>query len=336
MSIDWPRLGEIIDQHDRFLITTHNYLDGDAIGSELAMRELLTARGKQVCIVNPGPVPPRYRFLDPEESILTCEPEGPDEGTGEVDAVIILDTGAWSQLGNMADFIRHTSATKAVLDHHVEQDDGLGAELFVDSSAEATGSMVFEAFEQFEMPLNEPAATALFVAVAMDTGWFKFEKTTGRTFRIAARLAEAGADAFALHLELNMSNRPQRLRLLGHLLDSLEVGCGGRLVHACIRREDFEQTGARLDETEDLIQHLQSIRGVEVAVLLIQKPGGEVKASFRSHRLVDCSVLASSFGGGGHRAASGATLEMSVEDARQTVLEGTTRALNVALAAADG
>lgn len=321
MSIHWPRLARIIAQHERFLLTTHISPDGDAIGCQLAMRELLRAKGKQVEIVNPDRTPLRYAFLDPAESIRVCPESARLSDLPPHDLLMILDTGVWSQLGRMADLVRADTVPKIVLDHHLTQDADIGAEWFVDPQAEATGSIVLGAFDALGVALNRAAAEALFVAIAMDTGWFRFEKTSAATLRAAARLVDAGVDLFAMHVALNLSSRVERLRLLGRLLESLRMEHEGRVACAELTQSDFRQTGADFDDTEELIQVIQSVRGADVAVLLVEKADGQVKISLRSHGPVDCTAVAARFNGGGHRAASGATLAGPLAEARRRVLE---------------
>src|SRR2546427_367969 len=123
MAIAWARLRQIIEAHDRFLITSHIRPDGDSIGSALGMGALLAQKGKQYRIVNASPLPPRYKFLDPMGRIERYGDQVTAAQLGSVEVVIILDTSAWGQLGAMADFIRATSAKKIVIDHHVGHDD---------------------------------------------------------------------------------------------------------------------------------------------------------------------------------------------------------------------
>ena len=146
MIIDWTPLADLIETHDRFLVTTHVRPDGDALGSEVGMAGLLRQKGKDVRVVNVSPTPPRYDFLDPDGNLFehfnrTVQPEALDDR----EVVVILDLSAWNQLGDMAGFIREFRGPKVVIDHHVSQDD-LGAEFLKDTAAEATGTLVMQAF----------------------------------------------------------------------------------------------------------------------------------------------------------------------------------------------
>ena len=136
--------------------------------------------------------------------------------------IIVLDTGTWNQLGDFGACLRTHEAPRAVIDHHLTQDD-LGATRFVDPTAEATGRLVFEAVTALGGPLPAAAAHALFVALAMDTGWFRHSNTTPATLSLASRLVAAGARLTAAYDHLFEQNSPGRLRLLGLVLERLRL-----------------------------------------------------------------------------------------------------------------
>jgi phosphoesterase RecJ-like protein len=134
MPIDWPRLRELVDASDRILLTSHVRPDADALGSELGLAGLLKQRGKEVRIVNASRTPPRLRCLDPEGQILHLGSQVQPAELTDVELIVVLDTSAWGQLGEMADVVRASPAEKAVIDHHVGEDE-MGAELFKDREA---------------------------------------------------------------------------------------------------------------------------------------------------------------------------------------------------------
>ena len=188
----WSRFVEIVGNHQRFLLTTHVRPDGDALGSELALAAVLEALGKDVRVCNAFVVPPHLRFLDPAGKLQSLSPDQPAKEVADREVFVVLDTTAWGQLGAMAEVLKTSPALKVVLDHHVSGDD-LGAELFKDAEAEATGRLVVEAADQLGVRLTPEIARPAFVALATDTGWFRFASTTAETLRLAARLVEAGA-----------------------------------------------------------------------------------------------------------------------------------------------
>ena len=323
MPLDWAPFVDLVRRHRRFLLTTHIRPDADGLGSMLALAEVLRRQDRQVRMLIASAWPPRYDFLDPERRIERFAPPG--DAWRDAEAVVVLDTGTWNQLGDFGPFLATLGAAKVVIDHHLSQDD-LGALRLVDTTAEATGRLVFEAIAALGAPLPESAAQHLFAALATDTGWFRHSNATAQTFALAEQLVRAGARPTRLYEQLYEQNTLPRLKLMGLVLDRLQVIEGGRVAYTEILREDYPATGAVPQDSEDLINYTRSLSGVEVGLLFMEQPRGGVKISFRSRR-VDVARLAERFGGGGHRLASGAVLETSLDEARRQVLAAVGEAL---------
>jgi phosphoesterase RecJ-like protein len=205
--------------------------------------------------------------------------------------------------------------------------DDLGATRFVDTSAEATGRLTFEIIRAMGATPSPAAASALFVALAMDTGWFRHPNTTPATFMLASELVRYGAKPTILYEHLHEQNSLSRLRLTGLVLERMKVTPDGLVAFTEVQRPDYEATGATPQDTEDLINFPRSVIGVEVALFFMEQPRGGVKVSFRSRSKVDVAKIAEGFGGGGHRLASGAILDTTLEDARARVLQAVAAAL---------
>jgi len=282
--------------------------DCDALGSELGMAGILEALRKSVVIVNAQATPPTLKFLDPEQRLNAL---GVDVKPNELEAcevLMVLDTSAWAQLGTMADVVRSTRAHRLILDHHIGEDD-MGAELFKDPKAEATGRLVLEAAHHLGVAITPQIARPLFAAIATDTGWFRFGSTTGLTLRSAAELVEAGASPGDIFNALYEQDTLARLQLRGRILARTVTELDGRLAYTAALQEDFQATGALPSDTEDVINMTLAIAGTQVAVIFVEQAVGGFKLSFRSRTpSVDCSTLAKSFGGGGHKAAAGASI----------------------------
>ena len=189
MKVDWTRLVEVLRSHERWLLTSHIRPDADALGSELGMAGVLEAIGKQATIVNGQQTPPNLVFLDPGRRIRAIGVDITAAELADIEAILVLDTSAWIQLGPMADLLRASQAKKYILDHHVSQDD-LGAEAFKDTAAEATGRLVLDTARQLGVRLTPAIATPLFAAIATDTGWFRFASTGAGTYRAGAELID--------------------------------------------------------------------------------------------------------------------------------------------------
>jgi phosphoesterase RecJ-like protein len=324
--INWPRFVEIICSHQRFLLICHVRPDCDALGSELAMAGILEARGKDVLLVNDFAIPPTLTFIDPQHKVKQLGKDVTIEQLADREVIMVLDTSAWIQLGKMADVIRQSKAFKIVLDHHVSSDD-LGAEMFKNTSAEATGRLVVEAADALGVALTPEIAAPAFAALATDTGWFRFASASAETFRVAARLVDAGAKPDLLYKQLYEGDTLGRLRLIGRTLARAQTELEGRLVHTWIERGDFEAAGALPSDTEDIINMTLTVGGTEVAVILVEQASGQFKVSFRSRSDVDCSWLAEQFKGGGHKRAAGATVDGPLATAQPRVLEAVRAAM---------
>jgi len=323
---NWPRFVEIVRQNRRFLLTSHIRPDGDALGSELAMAAILESLGKEVRIVNAFATPPNLAFIDPTGKFEQLGTGFPADRVDSFDVLMVLDTSAWAQLGAMADVIRNTSVKKIVLDHHVSEDD-LGAELFKDTEAEATGRLVIDAADALGVPITREIAAAAFLAVATDTGWFRFSSTTSTTMRLAARLIDAGAVPDRLYQQTYETDTLARLQLVGRTMARTKTELDGRLIHTYMLRSDFEATGAHPADSEDVINKTLAVGGTEAAVILVEQIGGGFKISFRSRNDLDCAAVAEQFGGGGHKKAAGAFLNEPFEVAQAKVLDAVRKAI---------
>ena len=317
--IDWNRFKQVIDEHDSFCLISHIRPDCDALGSELGMLGVLEAYGKKVRIVNGQGTPPNLAFIDPANRIQAIhEQVQPAEIDDQV--LMILDTSAWAQLGPMGDVIRDTDAKVLVVDHHVSEDD-LGAELFKNTQAEATGRLVMEAADALGVELTPEIATPLFAAIATDTGWYRFPSAGSGTYQCASRLIDAGASPAAIYGELYEKETLGRVRLRGTVLARTQTELDGRLVHTYITLQDFEDTGAVPSDTEDLINLTLEIEGTRFAVIFVEQKSGGFKLSFRSRCDLTASGVAEKFDGGGHKAAAGAFLaEGTLQENQQKVL----------------
>jgi bifunctional oligoribonuclease and PAP phosphatase NrnA len=327
MPIDWSPFVELVRRHRRFLLTTHIRPDGDALGSMLGLAHALERLGKQTRTVVASTTPPRYHFLDPERKVDHFKLPG--DAYRDAEAVVVLDTGAWGQLADFGTFLRTLDCPKAVIDHHQTQDD-LGAVRFVDIAAEACGRLVYDAVRALGVEPDERLATLLYVALAMDTGWFRHSNTTAASFTLASKLTAAGARPEKLYDVLFEQNSLARQKLKGVVLGRLQTSDGGLLAWSELRLPDYEATGATPQDSEDLVNETRSVSGVEVGLFFMEQPRGGVKVSFRARSRVDVARLAEQFGGGGHRLASGATLMTNMEDAKMRVLAAARTALSAA------
>lgn len=318
MTIQWKEFVDQIRRYDSFILTSHIRPDCDALGSELAMAEILRTLGKNVAIVNAHRTPPALQFLDPASRIeILGETIAAEELAA--DCIMILDTSAWQQLGDMADVIQRSRADKVVLDHHVGEDD-LGATMYKDYQSEATGSLVIQAADACGVPINRTIAVPAFAAIATDTGWFRFTSVSSDTYRTIARLIDAGVVPAEVYGDLYERETLGRVRLRGRILSRTTAELGGILMYTYVVKSDFEETGALPSDTEDAINLTLAIDQTKFAVIFVEQLTGGFKLSFRSRCALDCNQIAKQFNGGGHKAAAGAFQDGQLVDVQERVL----------------
>ncbi len=328
--IDWKNFADMIRSASTVLLTAHQRPDGDCLGSEIAMKRILEKLGKTVYVLNPHPVPPTLAFLDPDNELLGLADATPEERDriNQVDMILVLDTSSWAQLADIGPLLQASPAPKMVLDHHFKGDD-IGAERFIDDHAEATGTLVVRAAEALGVPLDKRIADAAFIAIASDTGWFRFASVTAETYRTVAELIDAGAVPADLYRQAYEQESLGRIRLIGRTLQQTESHFDGRVMFTSIMRDDLRQAGALPSDTEDIINMTLQVRGSMVAVLLSELKDGTFKISFRSRCDVDCSRLAAQFSGGGHKKAAGASSALPFEETKAALLDAIGKALEL-------
>lgn len=308
MKIHWEPLQKIIHAHQRFVISSHVRPDADAIGSELGLARVLESLGKTVRIINTSPTPANLFFLDPTKQVQQLGVSGKSEDVLQAEVHIVVDTSSWTQLSDVGKLMRESAAKRVVIDHHVSSDD-LGAIEFKDTSSEATGSLIVQLSESLGVSLSADAATALFAAIATDTGWFRFAAVSSETMRIAGRLIERGASPPAIYRELYEQGTLAKMHLVGRALERMQIDCDGELAYTTIEWSEFVETGAVSADTEDLVNECLKVAGTRGAFIAIEQQNRQVKISFRSRTEgLNVAAVAEKFTGGGHRLAAGATL----------------------------
>jgi nanoRNase/pAp phosphatase (c-di-AMP/oligoRNAs hydrolase) len=315
---DWTPLRELIDAHQTFLITSHVRPDADALGSELGLKAILEAFGKTVTIVNASAPPANLIFLNADNCILKLNDTITKAAVPVVDVICIVDTSAWQQLGSMADIIQAAPARRLVIDHHVSSDRMDAVEL-KDVESAATGELIFEAAQALGVTFNADVASALYAAIATDTGWFRFPSTTARTMKIVASLMEQGAVPHHLYKQLHEQSSLARVRLSGRVLGRVQSEADGRLNWICADSKDLAETGSVPSDTESLVNQCLSVAGSEAAFIAVELQTGQIKFSLRSRPPHNVAAVAEQFGGGGHRLASGATLPGPMKTAIETM-----------------
>jgi bifunctional oligoribonuclease and PAP phosphatase NrnA len=307
-------LQKLCADHQRFLVVSHVRPDGDAYGSTLGLALSLQAMGKDVVATNADGLSPLFEFL-PGSAAL----KAPLKGAPEADRLIIaVDCADSKRLG--AAFDQWQRKPDVNIDHHVSNP-GYAALNLIDAGSPATSQVLYDIFGALNWPLTPEVAANLYVGIMTDTGNFRYRQTTARTFEAAARLVAAGADPTDLAEACYQSFRAERLLLIGEVFKAIHFASRNRVAWFCLTPEMYAVSGAHPDETEGLIEYLQSVKTVEVAFLLESLPDGLTRASMRSRGKVDVQRICAEFGGGGHRLAAGLRTKLTSAELEKRLLE---------------
>ena len=312
------RLAEELRPGLTVALSTHVNADGDGCGSEAALARVLQARGMKVRIVNPTPWPAMFDFLLGDD-VKDFSPKGAEALRG-VDLLIVLDISDVKRLGMLADAVRGLRVPKLVIDHHIPTDEPAGSVVVADTTACATGELVFDLIEVLGAEVTPDIARALYVALLTDTGGFRFSNTTPRCHTVAGRLLAAGIDPEEMYRRIYASVPLGRLHLLRDVLHSLESDPSTGLAWISVPADALEKYGLRGEELDGIVEHPRSIAGTRLAIFFRDLGHGKVKVSFRSTGDVDVNRFARQFGGGGHARASGALVPGALDDVRDRVV----------------
>jgi bifunctional oligoribonuclease and PAP phosphatase NrnA len=306
-----------IEQRDRFVLTSHARPDGDAIGSALACCQVLRAMGKQADVLLHDGVPRVYRSLPFADQVVQADRVG-----GNYQAAIILE----------CDSIHRTrlegleNRFLISIDHHVSGRPFADVN-WIDPQAVATGEMVFRLAREAGTQLSPEIATCLYTALMTDTGSFMFQGTNEHTFGLARELVLAGADPSHCARSIYFAHSVAKMRLLGEALRNLNTE--GHIGWTWVTQEQMERCGAKEEDCEGLVNYVLSIGEVEIAAFFRELPEGRFRVSLRSKGQLDVAQVAESFGGGGHRCASGCSVAGPLSLAVQQILESLRRGSSV-------
>ncbi|HEY8739563.1 MAG TPA: bifunctional oligoribonuclease/PAP phosphatase NrnA [Candidatus Dormibacteraeota bacterium] len=306
------QIRELIEGAERIVVIAHKDADGDTLGSALAMTEVLVGMGKDVATRVPPPVPHIYAFLPGFDRVNR-------EETGEPpDLVVVMDA---SNLERLSDTLGPLPAGTPVvnIDHHVSNS-RFGSLNLVVPDASSTAEVTVDLFHELGIEITPSIATNLYAGVLTDTGGFRHENTTFRVLEIAAELVRSGAGAADIAGRIYKSKKLTTMRLQALVMGTIGFDCADRLVYAAVTQDLLRKSGARMDESEGVIDLLNSVEGLELALLFKEIEPGLTKISVRSRGAANANDLAAAFGGGGHDRAAGAEMGMTVKQAMDVVL----------------
>ncbi len=313
-DIGLAEAAQMIQEADRILFFLHVAPDGDSIGSTLGMVRALRQAGKTAIIVGVDPVPRIYHFLPGWDTLFVPW----DQVEGEWDLACFLDCGDLQRVGAAEPVVRKAKRNLNV-DHHATNT-AYGEYNYLDFSAAAVGELAYLLLRQMNLPIDTEIATCLYTSIVADTGGFRYDSTGPGTHRIAADLLEAGAKPYEVASAIWENESLARLALLSRALATLQLDPTGKVAWIYITREMMEQTGARDEDAEGIVNYARSIAGVEVGLCFREAGDGRVRVGLRSRRQIDVGAVAVCFGGGGHARASGCTFFGTVDEARSQIV----------------
>ena len=303
---------KIIASHNSFIVASHVDPEGDAIGSSLAVYHALKNLKKNVCIYNESPLPKILKFLPGSEHIVS-EIYSADE----YDCIFIIDCGDLDRVGKLKNKLEKLRIVN--IDHH-STNTNFGHINIVDKNAAAAGEVVYRIMEDLGIPLTYEIAVNLYTAILVDTGSFRYSSTSSKSFEICGKLIEFGVQPWEVSKNIYESFPFERMKLLGMVLNTLELVLNNRVALMYVDKEMFEKANASEDLTEGFVNFGRAIEGVEVSVLFKEVDKNTFKLSLRSKGLFDVSSIAIKLGGGGHRNAAGCTVRGSFSDAKEKVI----------------
>jgi bifunctional oligoribonuclease and PAP phosphatase NrnA len=315
---DLAAVVEALRSHDRFLVTTHENPDGDALGSLLATSLALEQLGKDAVMTLYGdaPLPGEYAFMA-LDGLCRDWPED-----AETRVLLALDCANESRIVDQA-ILRRVPLVVDVDHHH--DNTRFGAVNLIVPKASSTAEVLRDVFRELDVRLTPEIAEALYIALVTDTGRFQYTNTTPKALRLAAELVEAGANVHRIFQGVYESVQFAKLKLLARALDRAQVYEGGAIVVSYLLRTDFTEVGAAEPYSEGIIDYLRAVEGAEMAVLIREPPrrdgvGPKRRVSLRSSvDELDVSAIARRSGGGGHRQAAGFSSDASIDEITEFV-----------------
>jgi bifunctional oligoribonuclease and PAP phosphatase NrnA len=306
---DLTALRDRVANADRVLISTHVHPDADAIGSALAIQEMVRSLGGRPHVVLEEGCPPRYRFLDRSETIIDYRTL---TDPAKYEACIIVDSGGKDRIGPVVELLNEATWI-ANIDHHVSNT-RYGNINWIAVECAATSELLFELNSALGLTLSKEMANQLYAGVLTDTGRFRYSNTTARTMQIVSELIAHGADVFHLTDQLFYSISSKDVYSIGAILSSLELFNGGLISTLFVKHENL------LEDPDTIVDLALSVRGVEVAAMFSETHDGKIRISLRAKHFVNVSAIAAQFGGGGHVSAAGCRMRGTLESARAIVL----------------
>jgi len=298
----FDEISKVLQKNNNFLITSHINLDGDGIGSELALYSILKKLNKKPIILNQGKLPKIYDFLPGVNKVKYLKDDYID--TKSIDVGIALDCSNVKRMGKTYEILKNIK-TIINIDHHTSNEN-FGNLNYVDNSVSSVGEIIYELIKSIDIDLlDKDISTCLFAAIMTDTGSFRYSNVSSKTFKIASDLTSFGIKTHLIAANIYNRNTYPGLKLLGEALSTLEVNNSSYVSWLTITRKMLNNTKANDEEIEGIIDVATSLDNTEVSILFRETKDNKIKISFRSKGNFDVNKFAGKFNGGGHPNAAG-------------------------------
>ena len=319
-NASFEQIGEVIRNHQSFVLISHVRPDGDAIGSQLALGFALQAAGKIVRMINEDGLPENLAFMAGSQKI-----ELPPSTPIDVEVAIALDTATKPRLGEKALHAASKAKLWLNIDHHISNP-GYGDLNLIDSTSPATGQILYQLITALGLPMSNESRDAIYVAVSTDTGSFQYPSTTAITYELGADLINRGLDVGTINSNIYDNYPYRRVELMRALLNTLEITPDGIVANWELRDQTRLDLVLMPEDSEGLIDIIRAIRGVQIAVFFEELVDGKIRVSMRSKdRRYNVCEVALEFGGGGHALAAGIRMDGSLAEVKRLVLDSIQR-----------
>jgi bifunctional oligoribonuclease and PAP phosphatase NrnA len=314
------KIKSAIKKAKKILVLAHMDPEGDAIGSTLAVYGYIKSLKKSVFAYNQDKIPDNLKFLKYSGNVINSIDHL------RFDLTFILDCSEFKRVGKNFEEKLPDLGTIINIDHHVTSR-GLGSINIIDSKASSTAEIIYSILKKLGCSFTKDLAEALYCALLTDTGSFRYSNSTPKAFRLAAELVNLGADPWKVSHNVYENFPASRLKLTSMVLSTLEIFENDRFASITLLDDMFAKTGALPEYSDGLVNYPRSVEGVEVAMIFKQAGEGSFKVGFRSKGNIDVSRIAASFGGGGHKNASGCTVSGDLDTVKQKIYDKTRKAV---------
>jgi phosphoesterase RecJ-like protein len=321
-------IANLFNKYHNFIISSHVNLDGDALGSELALYFMLKQLKKEVRVVNRDKTPYIYEFLPGIDAIVCLDEQQDKNFTLKISPetiLVVLDSSNLERIGDISININQLDIIN--IDHH-PSNTNFGHYNYIDTNSSSVGEILFQLGKEMNCPITKQIAIPLYTAIVTDTGSFHYANTRAETFQVAFHLVESGANSHLITNYIYHNNDISGLKLLGKALLKMKVDKESKISWTVVTRDMIEETFAKEEETEGIVDKILSIKEAQVSVLFREIKNGNIKVSLRSKGEFNVDHFSRIFGGGGHPNAAGCQIEGNIKTVTEKVIAKLKEALS--------